>query len=75
LPICPPLFRCSQNRPEWLQSEFFKKICSGQYRLAKATERLIMIISIAINGWCSQKELQNFIKRQAIIKKEEENGK
>jgi hypothetical protein len=43
--------------------------------LAKATERLIMIISIAINGWCSQKEFQKFIKRQAIIKKEEKNGK
>jgi hypothetical protein len=41
----------------------YKRICSGKYQLAKAAERLIIIISIAINGWCSEKELQKFIKR------------
>jgi hypothetical protein len=53
----------------------YKKISSGQYQLAKAAERLIIIISIGINGWYSEKELQKFIKGQAINKKEEANGK
>jgi hypothetical protein len=73
--VFPLIARC-QNQPDQLRpATLYENICSGDYQLAKDAERLIIIILMAINGWYCQQELQKFITRLTIIKKEKENGK